>query len=118
MYSIHPARLVGRDLMGYFAKIDNGIVTQVISINNETLGEPTVSFPDTEGAGRAFIANTLKLEGEWRQTSFNGNFRKRYSGIGFAFDVERDEFVPPDWELVDGEWTAPVQPQVEAAIKP
>jgi hypothetical protein len=55
--------------MGYFAKIDDGIVTQVISISNDVLGEPSLTFPDTDGAGRAFIANTLRLEGEWRQTS-------------------------------------------------
>ena len=104
--------------MGYFAKIDDGVVTEVISISNDVLGEPTLTFPDTEGAGRAFIANTLRLQGEWRQTSFNGSFRKRYAGIGFAFDFERDEFVPSDWELVDGEWTAPAAPEVESPIVP
>lgn len=94
--------------MGYFAQIDaTNVVQSVIRIHNDQLGEDTLGFPDTEGAGRAFIANTLGLPGEWRQTSFNGNFRKRYAGIGYYFDRERDEFVPAGWELVDGEWTAP-----------
>jgi hypothetical protein len=97
-------------MMGYFAQIQDGTVQQVIAISNDVLGEDTLAFPDTEGAGRAFIANTLNLPGEWRQTSFNGNFRKRYAGIGYAYDSERDEFVPPGWELVDGEWTAPPEP--------
>lgn len=81
--------------MGYFAKIDDGIVTEIISISNDVLGEPTLTFPDTEGAGRAFIANTLRLEGEYRQTSYNGNFRGTYAGIGFSYDAEADEFVAP-----------------------
>lgn len=79
--------------MGYFAKIDDGVVTEVIKISNDVLGEPTLTFPDTEGAGRAFIANTLRLEGEYRQTSFNGNFRGTYAGIGYSFNG--DEFVAP-----------------------
>ena len=82
-------------IMGYFAKIDDGMVTQVISISNDVLGEPTLTFPDTEGAGRAFIANTLKLEGEWRQTSYSGSFRGAYAGIGYTYDSENDVFVAP-----------------------
>lgn len=97
--------------MGYFAHIEDNTVTQVIRIDNSVLGEDTLSFPDTEGAGRAYIANTLGLPGEWRQTSYNGSFRTRYAGIGYHFDRERDEFVPPGWELVHGEWTAPPSPQ-------
>ena len=81
--------------MGYFAKIDDGVVTEVIKISNDILGEPTLTFPETESAGRAFIANTLRLEGEWRQTSVNGNFRDTYAGIGYSYDSENDVFVAP-----------------------
>jgi hypothetical protein len=89
----------GRD-MAYFAKIESNIVTQVISISNEICGEPTLDFPDTEAAGRAFIANTLRLDGVWKQTSFNSNFRGTYAGIGYTYDAELDEFVaPPEPEL-------------------
>jgi hypothetical protein len=84
--------------MGYFAKIENGTVTEVIAISNQVLGEPTLTFPDTEGAGRAFIANTLKLEGEWRQTSYSGSFRGAYAGIGYTYDSENDVFVAPTIE--------------------
>ena len=98
--------------MGYFAQLDEtNTVQQVIRIEKDVLGEDMLAFPDTEPVGRAFIANTLGLSGEWRQTSFNGNFRKRYAGIGYYFDRDRDEFVPPEWTLVDGEWTAPPEPQ-------
>jgi hypothetical protein len=85
-------------LMGHFAEIQNDIVTQVIVVSNDVLGESTLSFPDTEGAGRAFIANTLGLPGEWRQTSFNGNFRGRFAGIGYRYDKELDEFIAPEPE--------------------
>ncbi len=82
-------------IVGYFARINNGVVTEVIAISNDVLGEPTVTFPDTDGAGRAFIANTLRLDGEWRQTSYNGSFRGTYAGIGFTYDPDLDEFIAP-----------------------
>ena len=82
--------------MGYFAKINaSHIVVEIISISNDVLGEPTLTFPDTEGAGRAFIANTLKLDGDWLQTSYNGNFRGTYAGQGMTYDPTLDEFVSP-----------------------
>jgi hypothetical protein len=79
--------------MGYFAKINDGVVIEVISISNDVLGEPTLAFPDTEGAGRAFIANTMKLPGDWRQCSYNSNFRGVYPGMGYTFDGT--DFIAP-----------------------
>jgi len=81
--------------MGYFAKIEDSVVTEVISVSNNVLGEPTLTFPDTEGAGRAFIANTLQLGGTWLQTSYNNNFRGQYAGQGMTYDPALDEFVSP-----------------------
>ncbi len=101
--------------MGYFAKLDaNSIVETVISISNDILGEPTLTFPDTDGAGRAFIANVLKETGHWRQTSYNGNFRGVYAGQGFTYDENRDAFIPPQpyasWALDEDtcQWVAPI----------
>ena len=80
--------------MAHFARINNdNIVEEVIVISNDVCGEPTLDFPDTEAAGRAFIANTLKLLGIWKQTSYNGKFRGKYAGIGDRYDSELDEFV-------------------------
>ena len=63
--------------MAYFAELDdNNIVLSVISISNEICGEPELSFPDTELNGCDFISNVLKLDGVWKQTSYNSNFRK------------------------------------------
>ena len=81
--------------MAHFAKIENNIVTNVIVISNDVCGEPTLDFPDTDGAGRAFIANTLKLAGTWKQTSYNNNFRGAYAGIGYTYDADADVFVAP-----------------------
>lgn len=98
--------------MSHFARVNtDGIVEQVIVIGNNVLGEPFITYPDTEAKGQSFIADDLGLSGEWRQTSYNGSFRKRYAGIGYYFDNERDEFVPPGYELVDGEWVEPTEPE-------
>ncbi len=85
--------------MASFAKLDNtNTVIEVIGISNEICGEPTLVFPDTDAAGRAYIANGLKLEGTWLQTSYNSNFRGCYAGIGYTYDAslgEYGEFIPP-----------------------
>lgn len=81
--------------MAYFAKIDNHVVTQVIAVNNKVLGEPQNKFPQTESIGVDFIKNTLGLDGEWRQTSYNNSFRGRYAGIGYTYDNIMDLFIPP-----------------------
>jgi len=73
--------------MGHFARVTNGIVTQVI------VAEP--EFFDT------FVDSS---PGEWVQTSYNTHggqhpegrpLRKNYAGIGFTYDRERDAFIPP-----------------------
>jgi len=101
--------------MGYFAQITDGLVTQVIAVGNDVLGEDLLTFPDTEPVGRAFIANTLGLTGEWRQTSFNASFRYNYAGPGYAFDPTAGTygaFIPPrpfpSWALNDDyRWEPP-----------
>lgn len=85
--------------MAHFAQLNNdNIVQQVIVISNNVCGEPTLSFPDTCAAGRAFIANTLKLEGTWKQCSYNSSFRSAYPGIGWTYDAETDAFIEPPTE--------------------
>ena len=98
--------------MAHFAKIENNIVTNVIVISNDVCGEPTLTFPDTCAAGRAFIADTLKLDGVWKQTSYNSSFRGRFAGIGFEYSAELDRFpVPqpsPSWTLDSNhDWQPP-----------
>lgn len=78
--------------MAHFAEVENGVVRQVIVVSNDSCagGE----FPNSEPAGQAFIAS-VGLGGEWKQTSYNGNFRGKYAGIGDLYDAENDVFVSP-----------------------
>jgi hypothetical protein len=78
--------------MAHFARIDEGIVREVNVINNDDCGGG--DFPESEPIGQAFIAS-LNVAGEWLQTSYNGNFRSTYAGIGYTYDADLDEFVPP-----------------------
>jgi len=99
--------------MSHFAKIENGIVTQVIVAEQD--------FIDTQ-------------EGTWVQTSYNTRggvhyqpnsntpsedqskaLRKNYAGPGYIYDTERDAFYRPQpfpsWVLNESEciWHAPVE---------
>ena len=78
--------------MAHFARINDNTVQQVIVVSNDDCGGG--DFPASEAAGQAFIAS-LGLAGEWKQTSYNGNFRAKYAGIGDRYDAELDEFVTP-----------------------
>ena len=83
--------------MAHFAKLDNtGTVTQVIVAEQD--------FINSGAVGDSFL---------WVQTSYSGNFRKNYAGVGFTYDKTRDAFIPPQpypsW-LLDEEtcqWVAP-----------
>jgi hypothetical protein len=78
--------------MAHFAQVDNGIVRNVIVINNSDCGGG--DFPDSEPIGQAFIAS-LGIDGDWLQTSYNGNFRGQYAGQGMTYDPVLDQFVSP-----------------------
>jgi len=65
--------------MAHFAKVENAMVSTVIVVNNDTLGD--LEFPDSEPVGQAFLAS-LGLDGTWKQTSYNANFRGKFAGVG------------------------------------
>ena len=96
--------------MAYFAQIDEtGTVIQVIAVSNDDAPDPATEH--SEPLGQAFIAS-LGLPGEWRQTSYNNNFRKQYAGPGWTYDAEADVFVSPQpfpsWTLdTNHDWQAP-----------
>ena len=81
--------------MAHFARIENGIVREVNVINNAVLGD--ADFPESEPIGQAFIAS-LGIAGEWKQTSYNGNFRGIYAGVGCIYDAVNDIFTAPTTE--------------------
>jgi len=81
--------------MAHFAQLKNDTVIDVIVVANSDCDN--LPFPESEPVGQAFIAS-LGLIGEWLQTSYNGNFRGCYAGIGYTFNPllgEYGEFVMP-----------------------
>ena len=99
--------------MAHFAKIDeNNIVQQIIVVDNENCGN--LDFPESEPIGQNFI-NSIGLEGNWKQTSYNSTFRKRYAGLDDVYDESRDTFLPikvyASWILNEDTclWEPPVE---------
>lgn len=78
--------------MAHFAQIIGDKVVQVIVVADADCNGG--QYPDSEPAGQAFIAS-IGLGGEWRQTSYNANFRDKYAGIGYTFDRINDVFMEP-----------------------
>jgi len=78
--------------MAHFARINNNVVEQVIVISNNHAPDPA---PTNEAQGQAFIRDVLGLSGVWLQTSYNNNFRGTYAGVGFTYNSELDQFIPP-----------------------
>ena len=77
--------------MAHAAKIENGVVTQVIVIPNGLGG-------DENDAAITAYCNEIGLDGEWIRTSYNAEtngFRGRFAGLGLAYDPVLDEFVSP-----------------------
>ena len=96
--------------MAHFAKLDeNNNVLAVHVVNNDVI---TVDDSESEEAGIDFLTS-LHGHSLWKQTSYNGNFRKHYAGIGYTYDVGRDAFIPPkpyhSWTLNETTciWQAP-----------
>jgi len=99
--------------MAHFAQLDeNNIVTQVIVVSNEDIKD--MNGIESEEIGIGFCKKVLGSNTNWKQTSYNGNFRVRYAGIGFSYNEELDAFVPPkpydSWILnVDTvSWESPI----------
>ena len=97
--------------MGHYAKIDeNNVVTQVVVVDNKDMAD---AFGiEKEHIGAAHLEKILG--GVWKQTSYNGNIRKNYAGIGYNYHAELDAFIPPQpfpsWLLNEASfsWEAPI----------
>lgn len=98
--------------MAHFAKIGlNNLVTDVLVVaNRETMDSSGIEH---ESIGVEFL-KTLTGHETWVQTSYNGNIRKNYAGIGYTYDSQRDAFIPPkpypSWVLNEEtcRWDSPV----------
>ena len=88
--------------MSHFAKVENGVVTQVIVAEHSFISSGVVGNP-----------------GDWVQTSYNTiagqhtqggtPLRGNYAGIGYAYDKDKDVFYAPQpfasWTLNETTWT-------------
>ena len=78
--------------MAHFARVEDGIVRQVIVVDNKDCGGG--DYPASNAVGQAFI-KSIGLDGKWEQTSYSGSFRGKYAGQGDTFDAAADMFVSP-----------------------
>jgi hypothetical protein len=93
--------------MAHFAKlgVGNKILTVEVVSNDIAINEQ---------AGVDFLNNLHGTNDVWKQTSYNGNIRKNFAGIGYKYDQTRDAFIPPkpfnSWILNEDtcRWEAPV----------
>lgn len=96
--------------MAHFAQLDeNNTVTQVIVVANEEL---MLDGTENETKGILFCKSLFGEDTRWIQTSYNGNKRKNYAGIGYTYDPVNDYFFAPQpfpsWTLdADAKWQAP-----------
>jgi hypothetical protein len=80
--------------MAHFAQLDsNNIVQQVIVINNTAISDE--NGIEQESLGIALCKNLFGQDTNWKQTSYNSNFRKNYAGIGYKYNEQYDAFEPP-----------------------
>ena len=70
--------------MAHFAQLDsNNVVTQVIVVSNDDTSDS--NGVETESIGVAFCQKLLGADTNWKQTSYNGNMRGNYAGIGYTY---------------------------------
>jgi len=88
--------------MAHWAELDesNIVLRVLVTDNNDPAGDE----------GYSWLLNNLG--GTWIQTSYNGNIRKNYAGIGYTYQLEIDAFVAPQpfdsWGLDEqAQWQPP-----------
>jgi len=93
--------------MAHFAELDdNNVVLRVVVVGNDCV--PSDEHID----GETWCVNFFKTP-NWKQTSYNHNFRKQYCGTGYTYDSAKNKFISPkphaSWALdANDDWQAPV----------
>ena len=98
--------------MAHFAKLDsdNKVIHVSVVDNWNTVDG---SGNEQEEIGVAYLQSIHGSDTNWKKTSYNGNIRKNYAGIGFEYDAGRDAFIAPkpyaSWVLDEAtcRWKAP-----------
>jgi len=92
--------------MSHFAKIENGVVVQVIVAEEDFILTGALGDPAN------FVQTSYNTYGG--QHPEGRPLRKNYAGIGYTYDEQRDAFIPPQpyasWLLNEDTclWDAPV----------
>lgn len=94
--------------MAHFAKLDND--NKVLEVN--VVANAALDPDNEEASGVAFLIQWSGGFTNWKQTSYNNNFRKQYAGIGYTYDAVNDVFIAlqpyPSWSLDENfDWQAP-----------
>ena len=107
--------------MAHFAQLDsNNVVTQVIVVSNDDTSDS--NGVETESIGVAFCQKLLGADTNWKQTSYNGNMRGNYAGIGYTYmsnvatlgvgstDIFISQQPHASWTIstTEAQWEAPI----------
>lgn len=90
--------------MSHFAKVKNGIVTEVIVAEQDVI--------DSGLFGEGWIQTSYNTHGG--QHPANRPLRKNYAGVGYTYDSQRDAFISPkpyqSWVLneITCQWESPI----------
>ena len=91
--------------MSHFAKVENGIVVQVIVAEQDFIATGALGDP------ASFVQTSYNTHGN--QHPEGRPLRKNYAGVGYSYDEQRDAFIPPQpfdsWTLNEDSclWNAP-----------
>jgi len=95
--------------MAHFAELDSSnVVIQVIVISNQDVA---ANGGDYSSEAETFVSNLIPHSENgvaWKQTSYNGNQRKQFAGVGLIYDSVKNKFILPQPfsnELYESSWT-------------
>ncbi len=100
--------------MAHFAELNSSNeVLQVIVVSNDDVDS---NGGDLHADAEAFVKTIVPHSTggvAWKQTSYNGNFRKQYAGMGMTYDASKNKFLLPkpfpSWSLdSNDDWQSPV----------
>ena len=98
--------------MAHYAFLDqNNVVTEVITGKDET--DTTHDWEQYYGEFRGQVC---------KRTSYHGNIRKNYAGIGYTYDSTRDAFIAPQpypsWALDEDtcRWVPPTPMPIDGKV--
>lgn len=81
--------------MAHFAELDSdNKVTKVIVVDNNWILDE--NGQESEEVGIQYLRNLFGDHLNYKQTSYNSNFRSTFASVGFTYDENLDAFIPPE----------------------